>query len=401
MKVLQINAVYGISSTGRTTMELDRAMQEQGIESIIATTKTNIQRDGLYIIGDKIDWKIHSLCSRVFGKQGYFSSPSTKKLIQYIDREKPDIIHLRNLHANYINVPMLLRYIAQKKIPTVVTLHDCWFFTGKCCYYTDDNCMKWKEHCGNCPALRKWNSSWLLDRSAEMLFDKKKLLSAIPRLAVVGVSDWITNEARQSILKDAYIVKRIYNWINLDVFKPYDAAVLREKHGLQNGFVIVGVAQTWSVEKGILIFQEVAQKFPECKILLIGTLPNMFTMPENVLSIGPINDTRLLAQYYAMADVMINPSVQETFGKTTAEAIAAGTPVIGYNLTATPELIGYGCGEIVEPSEGLTGFIRAVETIKQNGKQEYTESCRMFAKNTFNKEQLTKEYVELYRSMLN
>lgn len=399
MKVLQINSVYGISSTGRTTMELDHVLQQRGFQSLVAVKKSNCHRNQLYIIGNKFDWKLHSLCSRISGKQGYFSARETKKLLEYVETEKPDIIHLRNLHANYINIPMLLQYIADKSIPTVITLHDCWFFTGKCCYYTDDNCDKWKKHCGDCPALRKWNKSWLLDRSSQMLEDKKALFRAIPKLAVVGVSDWITNEARQSILENAWIIKRIYNWIDLDVFKPTDTSALRKEMKLENDFVVLGVAQTWSVEKGINIFQEIAREMPEVKVLLIGKLPDKYEISDNVVSIGVISDIKLLAAYYSMADVMVNPSVQETFGKTTAEAIASGTPVIGYNLTATPELIGQGCGELINQSDGVDAYVRAVRKIQNLGKQHYLASCYQFAAQNFNKEKLVQEYIDLYEEM--
>lgn len=400
MKVLQINAVYGISSTGRTTQELDYAMKEKGIESIIATTRTNSNQDNVYIIGNKKDWKIHSLCSRMLGKQGYFSKSETRKFLEYLKAEKPDIIHLRNLHANYINVPMLLKYIIKNNIPTVITLHDCWFFTGKCCYYTDDGCEKWKKQCGNCPALRKWNKSWIIDKSREMLNEKKALLTAIPRLAVIGVSDWITNEAKQSILKDSWLIKRIYNWIDLDVFMPKDTSKLKKQLNIDGKYVVIGVAQTWSVEKGVLIFQEIARRLSDVIVILIGTLPKKFVMPKNVLSMGNIYDTNILASYYSMADVMINPSIQETFGKTTAEAIACGTPVIGYNLTATPELIGNGCGEIIKRKGDINAFVEAVRRVRKIKKVNYINKCRIFAEKNFNKERLINEYLDLYNKIL-
>lgn len=49
---------------------------------------------------------------------------------------------------------------------------------------------------------------------------KKQLFDGIKRLAVVGVSDWVTEFVHDSILKQAFSVKRIYNWIDLDTFKP-------------------------------------------------------------------------------------------------------------------------------------------------------------------------------------
>ena len=47
--------------------------------------------------------------------------------------------------------------------------------------------------------------------------DKKRLWLSIPNLAVVGVSDWITNEAKKSpMFKNAKIIRRIFITVNFD-----------------------------------------------------------------------------------------------------------------------------------------------------------------------------------------
>ena len=397
MKVLQINTVYGISSTGRTTKELHEALQEKGIESIVAVTKTNTEGESLYFIGNKFDWKLHGLLSRIFGTQGYFSFFSTKKLLKYINKEKPDVIHLRNLHGNYINVPSLLKYISKEQIPTVITLHDCWFFTGKCCYFTDSNCDRWQRECGNCPALKKWNKSWFFDRSRKMLLDKKKYFSKIKNLAVIGVSNWVTDLAEQSILKDAKVVKRIYNWIDLAVCKPTESNI-RTELNLDSDFVVLGVAQRWNQLKGLNIFIDAAKALPEYKFVMVGNMPKDIELPSNIISVGVVNKVEELVKYYSMADVFLNPSVQETFGKTTAEAICCGTPVIGYNLTATPELIGEKCGLIID--ENIESVIRAINQIKEKGKQSFSTDCLDFALNNFSKEFLINEYINVYNDIV-
>ena len=401
MKILQINAVYGSSSTGRTTMELDIELTNQGHESIIAAPKTIKEKDNIYKIGNSFDWKMHGLFSRIFGTQAYFSTTPTKKLVEYIDNEKPDLIHLRNLHGNYINLPILLKYIAKKDIPTVITLHDCWFFTGKCCYYTADGCDKWQTQCDKCPILKKYNKSWFFDRTKKMFNDKKELLGKINNLAVIGVSEWITNEGKKApIFENAKIIKRIYNWINLEAFCPKDTEVLRTEHKLTNEFVVLCVSQIWSADKGLYKVIELAKKVPDTKILLIGKLPDGCELPENIVSIGVVNSVEKLSAYYSMADVMLNLSVQETFGKTTAEAISTGTPVIGYNATATPELIGNGCGKVLELDATVDKIAEAVEEIKRNGKDKYFNNCVEFAKNNFDKNKLISDYIDLYKEMI-
>ena len=218
MKVIQINAVYKIRSTGRIVFELHQFLLKNGIESYVACSDGN-DKDEIYLIGSNFEKKLHALMSRLTGLQGYFSRIGTKRLIKYMDQIKPDIVHLGNLHANYVNLPMLLRYLAQHDIATVITLHDCWFFTGKCMHYTVVRCQKWKDGCNRCPQLRADNKSWIFDRTSKIWKDKKTGIEAIPRLAVIGVSDWITNEARHSLLGKAKLIRRIYNWIDLDTFQ--------------------------------------------------------------------------------------------------------------------------------------------------------------------------------------
>ena len=172
MRVLQINAVSGIRSTGRMVTEISNYLNDNGHEGYIAYS------DGIpyikgYKIGSKIEKTIHAISSRVLGTQGYFSIAGTHKLLNYMVELKPDIIHLHNLHGNCINLKLLLEYIANKDIPTVITLHDCWFYTGKCTQYTVDDCYKWKIECNNCPRLNKDNISWLLDRTKKCIMIKK------------------------------------------------------------------------------------------------------------------------------------------------------------------------------------------------------------------------------------
>jgi len=180
MKVLQVNAVNALSSTGRTVSELAAGLETRGIESRVAYSAGPAPKHG-YLIGTQLEKKLHALRSRLSGRQAYFSKRATRGLLRYIEAESPDVVHLRNLHANYINLPMLLSFLGERDIPTVVNLDDCWYFTGKCCHYTIDGCYRWETGCGSCPRLRKDNPSWFIDASAEMWADKKRLFESIPR----------------------------------------------------------------------------------------------------------------------------------------------------------------------------------------------------------------------------
>ncbi|RIO01595.1 glycosyltransferase, partial [Mammaliicoccus sciuri] len=347
MKIVQINAVNGIKSTGRTTIELSEFIKNEGHESYIVYSE-GLNSDDSFKLGNKIGKKIHGLLSRVVGKQGYYSDYTTKKLIKYLKNIDPDIIHLRNLHANFINIERLMEYIIEYDKAVVLTLHDCWFYTGKCTHYTIDNCFKWKDSCGSCPRLKKDIPSFIFDRTTTMLKDKESWYKQIKKLAVIGVSDWITEEAKKSILVEANIIQRIYNGIDLKKFYPKKNSDFKKKQNLQDKYLILGVASHWTLEKGLNKFIELSEKLDENEvIILIGNISDNQKLPNNIINIKETEKIELLADIYSSVDIFLNLSLEETFGKTTAESLACGTPAIVYNSTANPELIGKGCGEIL------------------------------------------------------
>ena len=397
MKILQINAVNAIASTGRNAKELGDFLLSQGHDSVIAYSKgPSLDKNREFVMGNNIDAKLHGLLSRISGMQGYFSHGATKKLLAFMDEYSPDVVVLNNLHANYINLPLLLRYLANNDIATVAVLHDCWFYTGKCCHYTAKGCYKWKESCGACPQLKKYNKSWLFDRTEKMLADKKKLFGAIPRLAVVGVSDWITEEAAEaSVFKNAKKITRIYNWINLDKFKPTDSEDIRNKLGIQDKKVILCVSSLWSYDKGLKTVLKLSEKLsPDERIVMLGNLPDKNLLNDNIISLPATNSIEELVELYSMADVFFQPSLEETFGKVSAEALASGTPVICFNSTANPELVGEGCGAVVSVGD-IDGLYKEVKEIWSKGKSVYSKACREFAEQNFDMKKNLSEYAKL------
>ena len=395
MRVYRINAVYGQRSTGRTALELDEAVRKSGGDARCAFA-VGAARDGCYLIPGRFSRKIHAFLARFFGNAGYYSRRTTKKLLCDIEAFSPDVVHLHNLHSNFVCVPMLLAFLAAEDIPTVVTLHDCWFYTGKCCHYTVSGCKRWQFGCGRCPRLRRDIPSLLFDRTHRCLIDKRYLFGRIKNLAVVGVSDWMTNEARKSILQTARIIRRIYNWVDQDVFFPHDTAYVRQKMGLEGYQVILGVASSWSAAKGLEAFVALSELLDKHQIIvLVGTLSSNLCLPPNVLVSPNTNRTEQLSDYYAMADVCISFSPEESFGKSTAEALSCGTPVIVMNSTASPELVGDGCGFVIENGD-LNAVKKAVDEIDRLGKDDFSDSCRTYAQLNFDKNAGTSRYLDLY-----
>lgn len=400
MKVVQINAVYEYSSTGRTTMEMHEYLRSQGIESHVFCTNKSIPENNVNKIGNNRDYKIHSLLSHFTDGQGLYSKKSTKKLLIRLDEIKPDIVILRNLHANYLHYPSLLKYIADKDIATIVVLHDVWTFTGHCCYYTVDNCDKWKTFCHHCPALSSYNKSWFWDNSSSNFKKKMELFRAIPRLSVIGVSKWVADEAKQSpIFANAKYIDYIYNWIDLKKFFPYDGSAIRQKLNLKDHFIVISVAQGWCEGKGLLKIFEVAKRLPDVFFVLVGSMAYTGSVPDNVISAGVTSNVIELAQYYSMADVLLVCSVQETFGKVSAEALSCGIPILANNATANPEIAGKECGMSFENNE-VNQIVAAIKKIQAVGKQAYFQKCVNRATTEFNFDIQIQKYMKLFNDMI-
>lgn len=399
MKVLQINAIYKNGSTGRIILKMHNYFTEHGIDSHVACALGCDFSEDQYAIGNKFDRALHSLKSRITGKQGYGSIFQTYSLIKYIKKINPDVVHLHNLHSNYVNINMLLKFLAISNIPTVQTLHDCWNYTGKCTHYTISNCYKWQYGCFDCPKLKSDIPTWFFDRTNKMWNDKKTYYNSIENLAIVGVSKWIINEAEKSFLKNSEICTYIYNGIDLNAFcyKP-DEKLIKYMH-LENKFIILGVAGAWHHSKGIDHFIKLASLLDENEVILLVGEMHIENLPDNIISVPPTDSIEKLANYYSIANVFMQLSMEESFGNVVAEAMACGTPVIAFDSTANSELVTEECGVLVSCSD-IEGLKTAYKKIKRKGKAFYSEKCRKYAEEQFNMTRQIEKYIRLYEKII-
>lgn len=394
MNIVQINAVYGYSSTGKIVKELHEKLIDCGHSSYVFCSNFEDIDNRIYCMGTILSRKIHALMSRITGLQGYFSFLATKKMLKKLDEIKPEIIHLHNLHGNYINVNLLLDYLIIHQIPTVITLHDCWLFTGHCCHYIEENCNKWQTCCDKCPAKHKWNKSWFFDRSKKVYCDREKRFKKLSNLTIVGVSDWITNESKKSFFKFNAKFMRIYNCIDLKTFFKKDTYNTDSRN-------ILAVSQTWSDIKGLSDIVKIGKDNSELNITMIGNMPSI-DLPDNIRSINAISNVNDMVSKYQDADVFLHLSYQETFGKVIAEALSCGTPAVAYNITAMPELIGPGCGSVVEKGDWKAAERAIINLLNEKKSNELAiqGNCRRYAEENFDAENIMSQWLTLYNTCI-
>lgn len=399
MRVLQINTIYKNKSTGRTCLELSKALNEMGHSCLTAYGHIDVHEENSYCINSNIEYKIHNVLSRLTGLEGYFSYFPTKRLIKKIKEFNPDVIHLRNLHGHYLNLPMFFKFLKKSQIPVVMHLHDCWILTGKCCHPTyHNNCNGWLTECKNCPARGEYPVSWCFDFSKMMFKHKKKWFAGIENCTIVGVSDWIAGEGKKSYMGH-FPVRRVYNWIDTEVFKPRNAK--KSDFNLdENKFTIICAGADWNtgnVKTNDLL--SLAEKLSdEYQILLLGRADDSINHPR-IIKTGFVSDTKILSEMYSVGDAYVHLSTADTFGKVIAEAMACGTPAIVYNVTACPELVGEGCGASVALHD-IDAIVNELEKIKANGREFYSYKCIDNVLNNFSYQKCVEQTLEIYNEML-
>ncbi len=399
--ILQINIVVNYGSTGRIIEELGQTAYQNGWNSYIAYgRKFQSLKPDLIRIGSGLEVILHGLRTRLFDQHGLGSRKATINLIEQIDKLKPDIIHLHNLHGYYINIEILFNYLALKNIPVVWTFHDCWQLTGHCAYFDVVGCEKWKTECHHCPQTKEYPASFGLDRSKKNFHHKKELFTLLKNLTIVPVSSWLENIVKQSYFT-GFPIRVISNGIDTNVFLPLQDKTIRKKYRLENKFIILGIANIWSSHKGLNDFIQLSKKLEsDDQIILVGlTKSQIKTLPSNIIGIERTNDIQELAALYSDADVFINPSVEETFGLTTVEALACGTPTIVFNATASPELVMPETGFVVEKGD-MQSLMNAIQIIKTKGKSSFSIVCRERAKKFYDKNDRHMDYLNLYESIL-
>lgn len=385
--------------------EIGELAMANGWESYIAYSGG---RDGikpckstLMPVGSKLDVAVHGLWTRLTDRHGLASWGATRKFIKEIEALKPDIIHIHNIHGYFLNYRLLFDYLKRADIPVVWTIHDCWLYTGHCYYYSSVGCDRWKTGCGNCPQRKAFPSSWFIDRSEGNYKDKALAFNSIKdKLTIVPVSRWIREEMSHSFLKDCHY-QVIHNGIDLNVFdvQPDDKEV-REKYGLGQKHIILGLASIWCKEKGWDDFVRMSEMLNEDEVIvMVGVSEEQQKLlPPNIVAIRRTDNIRQLAELYSAAVAFVNPTWQDNYPTVNLEAIACGTPVVTYRTGGSVEAVTEKTGYIVEQGD-VKGLLDAVRQIEKNEKILYTLNCRAHALANFRKEERYEDYLKLYENL--
>lgn len=410
--ILQINATANIGSTGKIAEQINQLAQSQGWKTYLAYGRSMQPSESELIhVGNKFQVYEHYAENRLFDNDGLASRIATQRLIGKIKTIKPDLIHLHNIHDHWLNYRILFEYLNTLDTPIVWTQHDCWAFTGGCAHFTLQGCYRWSDGgcTNNCPMKQGLKMQRLLEKTEKHYRTKKGLFTSTKNMVLVSVSHWLEDLERKSFLKN-HRIQTIHNGIDISAFRPSNSTEVRKKYDIGNSRYVIGVSSVWLPYKGWNDFMQLSVVLPQgMKLVMVGLKKEQIqeAARNGIIGIPRTDNTEELAALYSGALLTLNLSRQETFGLTTVEGFACGTPGIVYNATASPELIdsqrqtGWVVeqGDLTAVTNTINDWLMKIEA-DPDVEIETRQKCRERAKQEFNKEDRFAEYMALYNELM-
>lgn len=399
MKILQINCVYGVGSTGKITKDIHESLSRKGYDSVVIYGRQNkVENEYVYKLCPEWYAKLNNLRSRISGIMYGGAYISTMAIKHKIKKENPDIVHIQCINGYFCNIFELLKFLKIEKIKTVLTLHAEFMYTANCGYAGE--CNQWIEGCKKCPKLREETLSMLFDKTRKSWKKMHQIYSNWDELCIVGCSQWIVNRASNcESLKNKKIVT-IHNGIDNDkIFYPQKDArrCIRDKYSIASDKkIILYVAPVFSKLKGFDYIVDLIEQSNNLPFHFILAGDTVELDNDNVTVVGKIADQKYLSQLYSAADAFVISSRDDNYPTVCLEAISCGTPIVGFDVGGVGETIYSGMGGVVPLGDIEAMKNKLLEVTNNKLSEETIEAARKY----HSKERMVLEYEKLYSLLI-
>ncbi|WP_045460510.1 glycosyltransferase [Vibrio hyugaensis] len=305
-----------------------------------------------------------------------------------IEKISPDIVHLHWIGNDMLSISEISRI----KQPVVWTFHDMWAICGAEHYE-----LLTLPNCSTSDDISPSQLNEFLN-----VFKKKKWENK--KIHVVTPSQWLKACTEDSDVFSSFPISYVQNCLDHESFKYVSSTIARRVLGLPENKKIVlfgAMSSTSDPRKGFEYLKLALNQLPDNEdvlALVFGASSGDEDLGVSIKYMGRVHDDVTLMLMYNAADVFVGPSLQDNLPNTFAEALACGTPCIGFNIGGIPDLIindslGELCSEI--SSECLHDAIVSVLSKSYDRK-----GIAVMASDVRNEKNIVAQYSEVYRSEL-
>ena len=399
MKILTINWTYGYGSTGKIILDIEHELQDIDFFHCVEYQTLDVA-ENVYVLTNWLTCRVYNRTSRLKGLQYQNGVLPTNRLLRKISEYKPDIVHIHCPNGHTLNLYRLLNYLKVNRIPTVITNHAEFFYTGNCPHAFE--CKQYMDGCKNCSDYKLATNSLLFNRSAEAWKKMYQCFRGFNNLRMVCVSDWQSNRLQGSTICAGIPCNVIYNGVDTSVFNVNGYDTFRKKKIVL--FVTASFSNDSNDPKGgnyiIALADRIKDRYPDVEFWIAGPdRTNSVKLPCNMAVLGEVTDQARLAELYSNADITIIASRRETFGMTCAESMCCGTPVVGFENGGTESIA------IKEFSQFAPyGNVDELEKILLEwiNKKQYLdrEMWAEHAQKKYSKQTMAQQYYNIYKELL-
>jgi glycosyltransferase involved in cell wall biosynthesis len=413
IRPLLLNATLAGGGSATATRRLFRALKQIGVEAKLIVGDKSDGEEGVLGLTSALDRIVIKVCKgfeltlhrlyKLKRGESFTSGWFGARLARQIPLLGTNVLHFNQLNNGFA----ALRFLQTKRYPKIWTLHDWWGMTGGC--HVPGSCTRHTNRCGACPILgskRPHDLSW-----ANYHLKNRALRNA--GIRYVGVSRALQADMQASVSARGAAVDVIPNGLDLKVFRPVGKQLARDLLGLPPHRLILTFGANIAVEnKGfrdvIELGRHLASRAGRERFLVVRFGDNAplrdGELGVECRSFGYVRDDLTLALLYSASDIVVVPSRLESFGLVAAEAIACGTPVLGYRTGGVVDIIDHQkngfLGTLNSPQTIIEGAHWLLDTIAApHGEQQLRNAAVAKARAAFDILDVARKYVELYNCM--
>ncbi len=321
---------------------------------------------------------------------------------QTFEFKQADIIHIHWVNQGYLSLHDLELILSSGK-PVVITMHDMWYFTGICHY--SYQCTKYQTECHECPLLLGGIGNDL----AQSVFRKKRKIFQNHKVVFVGCSQWVASLCRTSKITYGQTILSIPNPIDTSVFRPSDKGKCRTERNLPaDKFLILFCSRRITdpykgfqhlVDACKIIKERMPQLADRLGVVVLGEESDKIKaqIPLEVYPVDYLSNQKEIVQLYNAVDLFVTPSLQDNLPNTIMEALACGTPCVGFDIGGIPEMIDHEVNGYVAQYRDAADFAHGIEwCLEPERYQTLCDNARQKVLSNYSEEQVAHKFTEVY-----
>ena len=416
MRVLLINTSERMGGAAIACSRLMEALKNNGIKAKMLVRDK--QTDQITVVSLDRSWKLvwkfvwERVCiwsANRFKRNHLFAvdiANTGTDITSLPEFQQADVIHLHWVNQGMLSLRNIDKILASGK-PVVWTMHDMWPFTGICHYA--GSCDRYQSQCHHCPFLYGGGGK---DDLSSRVFRRKQKVYQGRHITFVACSRWLEEQAKHSFLLQGHTILSIPNAINTNLFRPHDKEAARKRCGLPQDMrlALFGSVKITDPRKGVQYLVEscrlLADRHPELKDRLgvvafgnqSGQLADM--LPFRVYALDFVADEHRLVDIYNAVDIYVTPSLQDNLPNTIMEAMACGTPCVGFHVGGIPEMIDHLHNGYVATYQSVTDLANGIYWTLTDGS--YASLCEEAARKAathYSERAVAKQFIDLYNKV--